>query len=72
MLHISIVAVTASLALVLSANAQAALYAQCGGEGYSGPTSCVAGAVCTVWNPWYCTSAASPTIEDRSILINSA
>lgn len=53
MLHISIVAVTASLALVLSANAQAALYAQCGGEGYSGPTSCVAGAVCTVWNPWY-------------------
>jgi hypothetical protein len=69
MVHTSIVSVTASLALVLGANAQAALYAQCGGQGYSGPTSCVAGAVCTVWNLWYCTSVANPTIEDRSILI---
>ncbi|PKX97924.1 putative cellulose-binding GDSL lipase/acylhydrolase [Aspergillus novofumigatus IBT 16806] len=62
MLHISIVSLTVSLALALGANAQAALYAQCGGQGYSGPTSCVAGAVCKVWNPcsmrpWnkYCT-----------------
>ncbi|GFF54188.1 probable 1,4-beta-D-glucan cellobiohydrolase C [Aspergillus udagawae] len=53
MLVTSMVSVTASLALVLGANAQASLYAQCGGQGYSGPTSCVSGAVCTAWNSWY-------------------
>ncbi|KAF7160362.1 hypothetical protein CNMCM6106_007803 [Aspergillus hiratsukae] len=53
MLRTPIVSVTAFLALVLGANAQAPLYGQCGGQGYSGPTSCVSGAVCTAWNSWY-------------------
>ncbi|KAJ7633094.1 cellobiohydrolaseII [Roridomyces roridus] len=34
------------------ANAQA-LYSQCGGTGWSGATTCVSGAVCTVLNPYY-------------------
>jgi hypothetical protein len=33
--------------------AQAPLYGQCGGIGYTGPTNCVAGSVCTAWNDWY-------------------
>ncbi|EAW11688.1 fungal cellulose binding domain protein [Aspergillus clavatus NRRL 1] len=42
-----------AIALSIGAHAQAPLYAQCGGQGYSGPTSCVSGAVCTAWNDWY-------------------
>ncbi|KAL2266804.1 hypothetical protein VTJ83DRAFT_6156 [Remersonia thermophila] len=44
-----------SLALLAAARvqAQAGLWSQCGGIGYNGPTSCVAGAVCTVYNDWY-------------------
>lgn len=30
-----------------------AKYGQCGGEGYSGPTTCVAGTTCTYANAWY-------------------
>jgi hypothetical protein len=71
MLHTSIVSLTASLALVLGANAQVPLYGQCGGQGWSGPTSCVPGAVCTAWNSWYCTSVASLGHEGRSPLIDN-
>ncbi|KAJ6618861.1 cellulase CEL6B [Mycena sp. CBHHK59/15] len=35
------------------ANAQGAVWSQCGGQGWTGPTTCVAGAVCTVSNPFY-------------------
>ncbi|KAF8335802.1 cellobiohydrolase 1 [Cantharellus anzutake] len=28
-------------------------YGQCGGNGYKGPTTCVAGCTCTNFNPWY-------------------
>ncbi|KAK0736213.1 glycoside hydrolase [Apiosordaria backusii] len=28
-------------------------FGQCGGQGYTGPTQCVAPYVCTVGNPWY-------------------
>ncbi|AEO68387.1 carbohydrate esterase family 16 protein [Thermothielavioides terrestris NRRL 8126] len=31
----------------------ASLWGQCGGIGYTGPTQCVSGAVCTHYNDWY-------------------
>ncbi|KAF9042195.1 glycoside hydrolase superfamily [Panaeolus papilionaceus] len=35
------------------AEAAVPLYGQCGGQGYSGETTCASGAVCTYSNPWY-------------------
>ncbi|KDQ55160.1 glycoside hydrolase family 5 protein [Jaapia argillacea MUCL 33604] len=37
----------------LSVRGQAALYGQCGGTGWTGATTCVAGAVCTYSNAYY-------------------
>ncbi|KAK6357783.1 hypothetical protein TWF718_002089 [Orbilia javanica] len=46
-----------SVLLVISAPVlvagQQSLWGQCGGIGYTGPTSCVAGAVCTTQNAYY-------------------
>ncbi|KAF8651423.1 hypothetical protein AX16_004725 [Volvariella volvacea WC 439] len=39
--------------LPLLVQAQQPLYAQCGGINWTGGTTCVAGAVCTVLNEWY-------------------
>jgi hypothetical protein len=39
------------LAVASSAYAQASMYGQCGGMNWSGPTTCVSGAVCTYLNP---------------------
>ena len=33
--------------------AQSAEWGQCGGEGWTGPTTCVAGTTCVYSNPWY-------------------
>lgn len=33
--------------------AQSPIWGQCGGQGWTGPTTCVAGSVCTFSNPWY-------------------
>jgi endoglucanase len=33
--------------------AQQTMWGQCGGIGWSGPTSCVSGAACSTQNPWY-------------------
>ncbi|KAJ7206937.1 carbohydrate-binding module family 1 protein/Glycoside hydrolase family 5 protein [Mycena haematopus] len=44
----------ALLALAASSvQGQAVTYSQCGGIGYTGPTACVAGDVCTVLNDYY-------------------
>ncbi|KAI0063814.1 hypothetical protein BV25DRAFT_1801462 [Artomyces pyxidatus] len=79
-------AVQASLALVFlhGANAQQAVWAQCGGQGWTGGTTCVAGAVCTYSNPYYSqclpgtasssapiTSSATPTSSSSSISVSS-
>lgn len=40
-------------ALVSGAAAQAGAWAQCGGSGWTGATSCVSGYTCTVSNQWY-------------------
>ncbi|KAG8939631.1 hypothetical protein FRC04_006112 [Tulasnella sp. 424] len=39
--------------LITVANAQSAVYGQCGGQGWSGPTTCVAGSTCVYSNAWY-------------------
>ncbi|KAK8103298.1 glycoside hydrolase family 10 protein [Apiospora sp. TS-2023a] len=47
---------TSSLVLVLApaaALAQAPMYGQCGGQGWSGATTCVSGTVCQKSNDWY-------------------
>lgn len=40
-------------ALVSAVSAQAPLYGQCGGQGWTGATTCVSGSVCTATNQWY-------------------
>lgn len=39
--------------LAIGATAQQSPYGQCGGTGYSGPTSCTSGYTCTVENDYY-------------------
>lgn len=41
------------IALLGSASAQAAAYAQCGGQDYTGVKTCVSGYSCVVVNQWY-------------------
>ncbi len=43
---------TTSSAPVQTGTAQAK-WGQCGGNGWTGPTTCVAGSTCVVLNPWY-------------------
>lgn len=40
-------------ALATGAYAQGGAWAQCGGTGFSGPTTCVSGYTCTYSNPYY-------------------
>ncbi|KAK6342218.1 hypothetical protein TWF730_001696 [Orbilia blumenaviensis] len=41
------------LAIAAAVNAQAQPYAQCGGSGFTGPTSCISGWTCVYSNEWY-------------------
>ncbi|CZT48816.1 related to Endo-beta-1,4-glucanase D [Rhynchosporium secalis] len=36
-----------------ASGATVALYGQCGGQNYQGPTTCASGSTCTNYNPWY-------------------
>jgi hypothetical protein len=55
-----------ALGLFLSAaccvSAQQTLWGQCGGNGWTGPTTCVSGSVCKVQNEWYsqCVTGDAP------------
>ncbi|KAG7143236.1 4-O-methyl-glucuronoyl methylesterase 1 like protein [Verticillium longisporum] len=42
-----------ALLFAASAAAQAGPWAQCGGQGHTGATTCVSGHYCSVINPWY-------------------
>ncbi|KAG8996210.1 hypothetical protein FRB94_008457 [Tulasnella sp. JGI-2019a] len=42
-----------ALSIAVSVSAQSAVWGQCGGIGWTGPTTCVAGSVCTYSNPYY-------------------
>ncbi|KAF7329807.1 Beta-xylanase [Mycena kentingensis (nom. inval.)] len=55
--------VALALALVPFVVAQSPEWGQCGGQGWTGPTTCVAGTVCVVQNPFYsqCLSDGSAT-----------
>ncbi|KAL8389049.1 hypothetical protein RB595_008829 [Gaeumannomyces hyphopodioides] len=59
--------------LAVTANAQVPVWGQCGGNGWTGGTSCVAGAHCASQNPWYyqclpgTAPAASPTQTPTSV-----
>ncbi|KAL2204923.1 pectin lyase-like protein [Sarocladium strictum] len=48
-----IVAAVVAFAAASQAQSQAQPWAQCGGTGYSGPTTCVSGYTCVVSNEWY-------------------
>ncbi|CAA7269601.1 unnamed protein product [Cyclocybe aegerita] len=41
------------LAFLPLATAQSGAWGQCGGNGWTGPTTCIAGYTCTYSNPWY-------------------
>ncbi|KAL7932825.1 carbohydrate-binding module family 1 [Trichoderma chlorosporum] len=43
----------AATLLAASSSAQQTVWGQCGGNGWSGPTSCVAGSACSTLNPYY-------------------
>ncbi|KAF8070143.1 hypothetical protein FPV67DRAFT_1606850 [Lyophyllum atratum] len=49
----SIVAIAVFVSLLGPASAQSPAWGQCGGQGWSGPTTCVAGYTCTVSNQYY-------------------
>jgi len=53
------------LTLVPFALGQGALWAQCGGTGWTGATTCVSGAVCTVSNAYYsqCLPSSASTVS---------
>ncbi|KAG0648201.1 hypothetical protein D0Z07_5535 [Hyphodiscus hymeniophilus] len=53
---------TVSVALAV-ASAQQTIWGQCGGQGWTGPTTCIAGAYCFYSNPWYsqCLAGAATT-----------
>ncbi|PQE27401.1 Alpha-L-arabinofuranosidase axhA protein [Rutstroemia sp. NJR-2017a WRK4] len=58
------------LAILPVVSGQAALYAQCGGSGFTGATTCVSGSCCTYSNDWYSQclpcSDSSPTTLSTS------
>ncbi|KAF8893335.1 hypothetical protein BD779DRAFT_1436211 [Infundibulicybe gibba] len=68
-MKLGILVTAASIFFLCSVNAQAQapVWGQCGGIGWSGPTTCTAGNSCTVLNAYYsqCLPASSsPTITD--------
>ncbi|KAH6712924.1 1, 4-beta cellobiohydrolase [Leptodontidium sp. MPI-SDFR-AT-0119] len=46
-------ALLAAAALVSTVSAQSGAYGQCGGQDWTGATTCVAGYYCSYGNPWY-------------------
>ncbi|CAE6428638.1 unnamed protein product [Rhizoctonia solani] len=53
MSRISYLSIAAFAAFVSSVNAQQPIYAQCGGSGWAGGTTCAAGSTCVKQNEWY-------------------
>ncbi|GLB37066.1 hypothetical protein LshimejAT787_0401170 [Lyophyllum shimeji] len=49
----SIFAIAAFVSFLGGVSAQSPAWGQCGGQGWSGPTTCVAGYTCTYSNPYY-------------------
>ncbi|KAK7446363.1 hypothetical protein VKT23_014569 [Stygiomarasmius scandens] len=62
MRSLSLAASLAILAFSTTASAQSAVWGQCGGIGWSGPTTCVSGSTCTTINAYYsqCLPGSAP------------
>ncbi|KAF9460689.1 hypothetical protein BDZ94DRAFT_1222542 [Collybia nuda] len=58
-----IVAIAAAVPFACTARAQSPAWGQCGGQGWSGSTTCVSGYTCTYSNPYYsqCLPGVGPT-----------
>ncbi|EPS35168.1 hypothetical protein H072_11454 [Dactylellina haptotyla CBS 200.50] len=56
------------IALAGAAAAQSPVWGQCGGIGWTGPTTCVAGTTCTYQNDWYyqCLPSSSSTTKSTT------
>jgi endoglucanase len=61
-------------ALTGGALAQSGAWGQCGGQGWSGATTCVAGYTCTFSNPWYsqCLPGSAPPPPASTTTTSSA
>ncbi|KAA1469381.1 cellulase CEL6B [Dentipellis sp. KUC8613] len=46
-------ALASFVTLISAVQAQSPIYGQCGGQGWTGPTTCAAGSTCVVSNPYY-------------------
>jgi hypothetical protein len=53
MTYSSVLGVLVALGLLGQVSAQAAPWGQCGGNGWTGPTTCQSGSTCTYSNDWY-------------------
>jgi len=60
------------LALCSCAIAQSAVWQQCGGQGWSGATTCVAGSTCTLQNDWYSQCLPSSSASSSTVTIGSS
>ncbi|KAH1496016.1 hypothetical protein LV164_002303 [Aspergillus fumigatus] len=62
-----------ALTLLLPAvQAQQTVWGQCGGQGWSGPTSCVAGAACSTLNPYYAQCIPGATATSTTLTTTAA
>ncbi|KAF8315162.1 cellobiohydrolaseII [Clavulina sp. PMI_390] len=69
---VGILSVAVAGALLGVASAQSSLYGQCGGIGYSGPTTCVAGATCVYSNPYYSQCLPSSSVGTTTTTTSKA
>lgn len=51
--HVTMRSLSAATVFIAGALAQSDAYAQCGGSGWSGATTCVSGYACTYQSEWY-------------------
>ncbi|KAJ8508423.1 hypothetical protein ONZ45_g9304 [Pleurotus djamor] len=65
------VATTSAAGPTTTSTGTVALYGQCGGIGYSGPTTCVAGATCTVLNDYYSQCTVARLVVFGTTLVSS-
>ncbi|KAJ7602535.1 endo-1,4-B-xylanase A [Roridomyces roridus] len=72
MLAISASLAAAILAFLPSASAQSAVWGQCGGQGWTGPLTCVAGSTCTFSNTFYSQCLPDGTVTTTTSVVGAA
>ncbi|KAH8671082.1 glycoside hydrolase superfamily [Xylariales sp. PMI_506] len=65
---------TGFFSLVAAVSAQQVIYGQCGGNGWTGPTTCVSGSYCQYYNPYYsqCIPGTASTTSTTSSVSSSS